>query len=651
VAVRSRFARCGAPGFSLLEVLLALAITLVVMALVAQTMGHVARIYETQSQLAVSSSAAALALDDITYELSLVGQGLGEGPAAVVPRRPGSAVASDTLTLRSNPEVRASALGSELEEGEDVAVDPSAGFEKGAQVLLTDSAGGGEAALVVRAQGTAEGMTIALSPLEENEGGFRDSFSPSRGARVLGLREVRYFLDAPRADGRRDLVKDVIGLGPRVLTRDVLSLGFEYLDLENEPISLSKVESTPELRSVRVSLRFLPGDDALLPKRLSTRVALEPRSGTIDFERRDLGFRLSRVFYPIDNPAGVASRIGSRFALILASGRIPTLDRPYLYTFEMEKRFLSASVDDVIFLEDVRAPVSLTFGPEGGSFAGSLFVAAWGLRIGHLARIAPDAYGGLSRESLVTAFEGTEAIAQAGGIAFGADDALYVASQEKGAVFRFRFGPQGTPGNPERMFRLTGTPGAMVEGTDGHLYFLMNQGERGERGSLWKMAFDETLSPQEPVQVGALPGLAVSLARDPVSGDLFALVRDPTADFVVLELGRGFLKGLAEPRPIYSLREWRDGLLDLKADPRELPFAIPGVADALPTLDIDELDFLSFDSFGSLYVGCRKASLVLKFELDRPSGRYVVGLAAGVVERGEGLSPSIRMHAWKKSIF
>src|SRR3972149_216496 len=231
------------------------------MALVAQTMGHVARIYERESELAVSSSAAALALDDITYELSLVGQGLGEGPAAVVPRRPGSA-------------------------------------------------GGGA------------------------------------GGRGLG--EVLSSLEEPRADGRRDLVKDVIGHGPRVLTRDVLSLGFEYLDLENEPISLSKVESTPELRSVRVSLQFLPGDDALLPKRLSTRVALEPRSGTIDFERRDLGVRLSRVFYPIDNPPGVVSRIGSRFALILASGRIPTLDRPSLYTFQMEKRFLSASVDDVI---------------------------------------------------------------------------------------------------------------------------------------------------------------------------------------------------------------------------------------------------------------------------------------------------------------
>ena len=646
MAVRSRFAGGGAQGFSLLEVLLALAITLVVMALVAQTMGHVARIYETQSDLAVSSSAAALALDDITYELSLVGQGLGEGPSAVVPRSAGSEVTREALTLRSNPDVTASPLRTELEAGEDVGIDPSAGFDKGAHVLLTNWMGGGEGAVVVRSAGSS----VALSPLVESEAGFRGSYSPNLGARVLGLREVRYFLGEPRADGRRDLVKDVVGVGPRVLTRDVLSLGFEYRDSEREPISLTQVEFTRDLASVRVMLRFLPGDGALAARQLATTIALEPRSGNVDFERQDLGFRLSRVFYPIDNPAGVASRIGSRFALILASGKTPSQDPAYLYTFEMEKRFLSASVDDAIFLEDVRAPVSLTFGPEGGPLAGSLFVAAWGLRIGHLSRIAPDQAGGLSRESEVTTFEGTEAIAQAGGIAFGADDALYVASQERGAIFRFRFGPKGQkekPGNPERLFRLTGTPGALVEGTDGHLYFLMNH---GERGSLWKMAFDETLSPQEPVRVSALPGLAVSLARDPVSGDLFALVRDPTADFVALELGRGFLKGRAEPRPLFSLRQWREGLLDVKTDPRDLPFAIQGVP-ALPSLEIEELDFLSFDSFGSLYMGCRKASLVLKFELDRPSGRYVVGLAAGVVERGEGLSPSIRMHAWKKRIF
>lgn len=627
-------------GFSLLEVLLALAITLVVVAMVAQTMGHVREIYRRESEIAVSSGAAALALDDITFELSLSGQGLGEGSPAVVPRYLGSEASREALTLRSNPEVRASFLRSELEPGKDVAVDTE--FPEDSHVLLTSSTGGGESALVLR----STGGSVALNPVVASDDGFRGSYSPALGSRVLGLREVRYFLSDPRADGRRELVKDVAGVGSRVLTRDALSLAFDYLDAEGEPVALSEVERSTHVSMVRVSLRYAPGGNAA-ERQISTTVSFEPRSGEVDFESRSVGLRLSRVFYPIDNPAGVASRIGSERALILASGKTPNQDPAYLYTFEVEKKFLSARVDDVVFLQDVRAPVTLAFGPEGGPFAGSLFVAAWGLRIGHLTRIGADLSGGISRESPVTVFEGTEAVAQAGGIAFGADDALYVASQEKGAIFRFRFDRKGNPGKPERVFRLTGTPGALVEGTDGHLYFLMNH---GEAGSLWKMAFDETLAPQEPLRILELPGLAVSLARDPVSGDLLAIARDRSADFVVLELGRGVLRGLAEPKRLLSLREWRDGLMNVQSDPRKLPFALEGVS-ALPSLEIESLDFLSFDAFGSLYTGCRRASLVLKFELDRPSGRYVIGLAAGVVERGEGLSPSIRMHAWKKTIF
>jgi prepilin-type N-terminal cleavage/methylation domain-containing protein len=626
-------------GFSLIEVLVALAVTLVVMALVVRTMGDVTRIYDTQSALAVSSAAAALALDDLCYELSLAGAGLGEGPAAVLPRRPGSPLSSDALTVRSNPEVKASAIHGELVPDEDVAVDPSAGFQKDELVLVTDSAGGGESALVVRAGESA----IALN-------GFEGAYSPLRSARVLGLREVQYFLTEarePGKDARRELVKRVVGVGDRVLSRDVLSLTFEYLDAESEPISLAKVEATP-VASVRVALRFLPGDDAVQPKTFATRIALEPRSATVDFERRDLGFRLSRMFFPIDNPAGVASRLGSRFAMILASGKAPNRDPAYLYTFEMEKSFLNASVDDAIFLEDVRAPVTLAFGPEGGPLAGSLFVAAWGLRIGHLSRIAPDSKGELSRESNVTTFEGTEAIAQAGGLAFGVDGALYVASQEKGTLFRFRFRADGNPEKPERLFPLTGTPGAIVEGTDGHLYFLMNH---REQGSLWKVPFDETLSPKPPERVAALPGYAISLSRDPVSGSLFALVREPTTgDSVVLELGRAFLKGLAEPKRQFSLGAWREGIKSPRSDPRELPVTTEGVP-ALGSLEIEDFDFLSFDLFGSLYLGSRRASLVLKFELARPSGRYRVGLSAGVLERGGELPPSIRMHAWRKSAF
>jgi prepilin-type N-terminal cleavage/methylation domain-containing protein len=632
-------------GFSLLEVLLALAITLVVMAMVTETMGHMAKIYRAQSDLAVSSQAVALALDDIAYELSLAGQGLGDGTAAVLPRRAGGSVAPDELTIRSNPAVLASfLLGDVGEPGEEVPAASPASFEAGTTALVTD-AGGGEAAEVVRAR---DGF-VALRSLESSDGTFRRTFSSARGSRLLGLREVRYSLGEPRIDGRRELVKDVVGVGRRVLTRDLVSLEFQYLDSDEGSIALSKVESSQELRSVRVVLRYLPGKDALRPKVLATRVALEPRSGAVDFERRDLGFHLSRIFFPLDHPAGVASRIGADWAVIVAAAQNPTRDPAYLYTFELEKKFLGVSADDFVPLDDVRAPTALTFAPESGPMAGSLFVAAWGLRVGHISRIEPDEFGKVSSSSVVTTFEGTEAIAQAGGMAFGVDDALYVTSLEKGAIFRFRFASNGKPGRPDRVFGVTGSPGAMAEGTDGQLYFLMNH---GERGSLWKMAFGETLQPVEPALVAALPGRAVSLARDPASGDLFALVESPVAGSLVLELPPSFLRGASgqggEPKQVFSFRQWRTQASEARTDPRELQVATQEMSDRLAFTDVEELDSLSFDALGSLYLGSRDANLVLKFELDRPSGRFVVGLAAGVVERGEGLPPVVRMHAWKK---
>jgi type II secretory pathway pseudopilin PulG len=633
-------------GFSLLETLLALTITLVVMALVAQTMSHVSSVYRTQSEIAVSSGAAVLAFDDVLHELSRAGQGLGEGVPAILPRRPGSPVSADALTLRSNPEVAASLLRGSFEDAsESVPADSPGAFDRGDHVIVSEAAGGGEAAEVV----AVDGESLKLRSLESSDGRFRRRFEPARGARVLGAREVRYFLGETRADGRRELVKEVVGVGSRVLSRDVVSLSLEYLDPDDRPIGLGKVETSKELASVRVTLRFSPSDAALAPRTLRSRVALGPRSGTVDFERRDLGFRLARVFHPIDFPAGVASRPGSDFAVILASGKNPNRDPAYLYTFEMEKRFLSASVDDVVFLDDVRAPVALAFGPESGPFAGALFVAAWGLRIGHLARISPDEHGGLSRSSRVTTFEGTEAIAQAGGIAFGVDGALYVTSREKGAVYRFTFRGNGEPSRPERLFPLSGTPGTLVEGTDGHLYFLMNH---EDRGSLWRMTFDETLSPGAPVLVGSLPGTAVSLSRDPVEGSLFALVRERTGDSIVVELDRGFLAGVAKApalEALFSLRQWLSNLEEGKVDPREIPFPTQEIPEKLAALRVDELDFVSFDGLGSLYTGNREGSLVLKFELERPTGRFALGLAAGVIERGEDLPPEIRLHAWKKS--
>ena len=169
--------------------------------------------------------------------------------------------------------------------------------------------------------------------------------------------------------------------------------------------------------------------------------------------------------------------------MILAAGANPHRDSAYAYTFLMENRFNEARVDDIALFEDVRAPVTLTFGPERGPLAGSLFVAPWGIHIGHLSRVAPDTGGGISKDSEVTVFEGTEASAQAGGMAFAVVDALYVTSREKGAIYRYQFDPQGQPGRPEHVFRLAGTPGTIIEGTDGYRSGLFSQRKGAESQS------------------------------------------------------------------------------------------------------------------------------------------------------------------------
>ena len=640
----------GERGFSLIEVLLALAITLVIMALVAQTIQHVRRVYEAQTELATTSSGATLALDDIAYELSLAGHGLGVGIASVLPRVPGERVGPSSLTLRSNPNITAGVFLSELEHpGEDVALAGADSFDEGDIALLTDARGRHEVAEVVRASET----TMALRSLESADGSFRYRFARDTGGRALGLREVRYFLREAEGDGVMELVKDIVGVGARVLARDVVSLAFEYLDELGEPIASGKVEDSDELSIVRVQVRFLPGADALAPLSFVTAVALTSGSGTVDFESRYAGFRLSRYFHPIDSPAGVASSVGADWGVILAAGANPRRDPAYAYTFLMESRFNEARVDDIAVFEDVRAPVTLTFGPERGPLAGSLFVAARGLRIGHLSRVEPDTGGGISKDSEVTVFEGTAAIAQAGGMTFAVDDALYITSREKGAIYRYRFDPQGKPGRPEHVFRLSGTPGTIVEGTDGYLYFLL---ERAGSGSLWKMAFDETLSPVEPEPVGPLPGVGVSLTRDPIDGNLFALVRSKLGDFVVVELSRAWIETATssvgippeEPRVLFSLEAWQRKLEEGDVATTEIPFHPSELPVRMNALRTEELDFAAFDALGSLYMGAKEANLVLKFDLARPSGRYAVGLAAGVVERGSGLALEVRMHAWRK---
>ena len=64
-------------GFSLIELLISMAITLVVLAMVFQISRLILRTYEAQSRVVELSSTVTKAFDDVTHEISHAGYGLG----------------------------------------------------------------------------------------------------------------------------------------------------------------------------------------------------------------------------------------------------------------------------------------------------------------------------------------------------------------------------------------------------------------------------------------------------------------------------------------------------------------------------------------------------------------------------------------------
>ena len=433
-----------------------------------------------------------------------------------------------------------------------------------------------------------------------------------------------------------------------VLARNVEELHFEYLDDQGGPLSDDSLERTSLLATVRITMTYSFGDTALDERTLATAITLDQQSAGVDFAEPGYGVRLARFFSPISKPAGVAKRATADWGVILSSGNDPSQDRSYLYSFLSETRYLEARQDTVTWLEDVRSPVAMCFGPERTSFAGSLFVAASGLRIGHLARVHPDENGVFSADSKVDTFEGTEALAQIGGIAFGLDGALYVTSQEKGAIFRFRFGSDGKPLAPKKVTDVEGSPRAMVAGFDGELYFLLDQ---ANETSLWRLPFDESGDPESPTAIGNLDGQAASLAADSLSGSLFALVRERRGDTVVVELDSAWIAGSSEePIRVFSLDDLREESMEGRSQDRETE--TKRAATSLTSTRLaaslvpETLDFLAFDNLGFLYLGAREKDLVLKFDLDRLGGsRHIVNIAAAT----EAGSRKARLHAWRKN--
>ena len=634
-----------------MEALVSLAITLVVLVIVLRTVEMLVAIYERESEIAEKNVAATRAFGDIAVEIARGGYGLGEGVQAVLPYVLDGSGSSGEITIRSNGDGVGAVLETELtSSGQLVRVSTSDLFNEGDKVLLTEAGGFSERAEITEVGENA----LAFRSPDSEDGALLNSYSPDRGARVLKLAEVGYSLElAPEGNGTL-LKKHSFDRTPRVLARNIHSLRFEYLDAEGRPLSDDSLERTDLLATVRITMTFSIGPTPNDERTLATAVTLDRQSASVDFAEPGYGLRLTRYFYPITRPAGVATRAFADWGVILSSGMNESQDRSYLYTFLAEKNLLEARTENVTWLEEVRGPIAMGFGPEKSALAGSLFVAASGLRIGHLARVHPDVHGVLSDESAVEIMEGTDALAQIGGIAFGIDDALYITSQEKGAIFRYRFDRAGKASGPEAVTKVDGSPRALVAGADGALYFLL---DKANASLLWKLPFDEADEPQEPDLVGTLPGQALSLAVDPFSGSLFVLIRERLGDTVVFELGSAWLSDPSiDPIRVFSLEDFAEETMEGRSQDRETErrrAASMILSVQLPTTVLpDQLDFLAFDNLGLLYLGAQEKDLVLKFDLDRAgSSRHVVNVAAaalGVSAGGTG-SATARLQAWRKN--
>lgn len=269
-------------GFTLIEVMIVFAITLVLAGLTYQITRACWRLYETETHVTERGFSGVRALDDMGVEIARAGYGLGDAGAVFAGRLDGTR-ASDAITLRSNPEGIAGVFQEDLTgPGQLVAVEGAALFGVGDEVLLVD----GQRSLE-RAQVTgARPETLTLRSHDTPDGRFKRPFSS--GARVLKVREVGFYLTTDRW-GVPVVARKAPGQSEQVLARYVEELSFDYVAAAREaidPRSLLRrlTLTTPSI--VRITLRLRP-NPALPPVTvppLTVLVAQEPQWATIPFD-------------------------------------------------------------------------------------------------------------------------------------------------------------------------------------------------------------------------------------------------------------------------------------------------------------------------------------------------------------------------------
>lgn len=270
-------------GFTLIEVMIVLAITLLIAAITYKITRACWRLYQTQTHVTERGFSSVRALDDMAVEIARAGYGLGDAGPVFLGRLDGTR-AVDAITVRSNPEGIAGVLAEDLTDPkEPVAVDGAALFAEGDEVLLVD-----DQRKLERAQVTAvRSDHLSLRSHDTPDGSFERPRWSARSTRILKVREVGFYLTTDRT-GVLAVARKAPGQAEQILVRYVEELSFEYQQgaRVDDPRSLLLRMTRSTGSTVRITLSLRP-NPSLPPITVPPRtvfVSHEPQWTTIPFD-------------------------------------------------------------------------------------------------------------------------------------------------------------------------------------------------------------------------------------------------------------------------------------------------------------------------------------------------------------------------------
>ncbi len=614
-----------AAGFTIIELLVVLLITLMVMAAVLQATRVAHLLHAREVRRAERSILALRAVEDMAREIERAGFGLGGDVVAVVPGAPGGSPESDGISVRSNPDGLMGVLRSDVGPGGGRAeVAGAEVFRPGDRVFLTDTSGPPVPATVEAADAwtlTFRDMTLPPWPPRRN-------ILANRAGRVRPYREVSYFPLEVAGESRPVLARTIDGREPTILARGVERLRFEYRDDADRLLNPVRFpRAGPRFVRIRLELGLLRELPAV-----ETSVTLPAHGGSIAFDERPLRIRLRQVLWPVRDAVDVGSLRWAEIGWILFRDNINGGSRAI--SLVLEKNVFDPRVESILDLPDVRPPRALLPEMLDPRCPGCLWLAAEGATGLEAWRLRPDEYGTTSNRSPLEKMVLASEVHDVRGVAAGFEPGtLFVAERRFSTVLRIRVGPVPREPVVEKVAELSSRPAALVAGYDGSLWLLVERERAEDPGTtLLEIRLDAEGRAEPGRPAARFRGDPKGLAVDPVRGWLYVLVRE-LDDYVLYEVAPECLGGGTPPRRVFSFKTWLDEVMhdpnilyrvvdtDLVGsdDPSESS-ATDGTRKKKPKLLVlpTRLGGAAFDGGGSLYLLGEDSPVVLRFHFGRP---------------------------------